>query len=411
MSQRLRATAATLEQDLKNITVIMDPPRQPQSNEGYFQYVEGPIGPIVDPADVAVNTEHLLQVDLNGNHLDADTTVGDIDDIIAFTANTKGQPYVGLVAGQAAVSNTAEIIWFIRGTTLYRRVLLVNPQLDVRGVSPYGFYSAYDLSVRKVWDNSTVTTSSGAVQHRPVLRANSLADLTRPECRFAHHPDLRAWTATTSTTPPTSVSSAYMPAADSTRYVSEGKVFPHFLRPWLGAPVFVDTDGDGSPDTPRWVPGLGLPILAESSTPYLEVAPEPDGGPMATLGPHCTVCPLGRRRCNTQCSQPLVRPEHLDRTETCLPRSSSHFRPALGQSNRTIRRMDKPPPVGKRRSCHRRNGSLPRQRNPNRRRRHYDQRHRLRRQSLGSQCPRFHLLDRRLDQSHRCHHARRSGLH
>lgn len=278
MSQRLRSTAATLKQDLENVTVIMAPPRAPRANEGYFQYVEGPIGPIVDPADVAVNSDRLGEVDASGNLLDADTTVGDIDDILMFTAKSKGQPYVGLIGGQSAISETAEIIWFIRGNTLYRRVLLVKPQVDVRGVSPYGFYSQYDLSVRKGWDSGTVTTSTGAVQNRPVLKANSLADLTRPECRFAHHPDLRAWTAATPTTPPGSVSNTVMAAADSVRYASEGKILPHFLRPWLGAPL------PGS-NPPKWVPGLGLPILAESSTPYAESVAEPVGGPSSSWDP------------------------------------------------------------------------------------------------------------------------------
>ena len=180
MSQRLRAAAAVLKQDLENVTVIMDPPRSPKSNEGYFQYVEGPIGPVVDPADVAVNLETIQP----------DSTVGDMDDMLLFTVTTKGDPYNGLIAGAAASSNSAEVIYFVRGTTLYRRVLLIKPETDVRSVNRSGFYQNYDLSVRKLWDDSG---------DRPVLAANSLADLTRPECRFAHHPDLRIWSATAAT--------------------------------------------------------------------------------------------------------------------------------------------------------------------------------------------------------------------
>ncbi len=257
MSQRLRAAAAILKQDLENVTVIMDPPRSPKSNEGYFQYVEGPIGPVVDPADVAVNLENGL----------ADSTVGDMDDMILFTVTTKGEPYNGLIAGNAASSNSAEIIYFVRGTTLYRRILLIKPEVDVRTVDRSGFYQNYDLSVRKVWDDFSVTLPSGSTQDRPVLAANSLADLTRPECRFAHHPDLRIWSATAAT--PTATVTSPLPKIQRTnsilRYWREGKPFPFFLRPWLGQPY--DTDLDNITANFKWVPGLGLPTLAECSDP------------------------------------------------------------------------------------------------------------------------------------------------
>ena len=111
MSQRLRATGALLKQDLQNQTAIMAPPIHPRDASGYLQYAEGPIGPVIDPSKVAWNS------DLG----EVDTTVGDIDDILMFTAKTEGQPYVGLIDGKPGVSNAAEIIWFVRGTTLYRR--------------------------------------------------------------------------------------------------------------------------------------------------------------------------------------------------------------------------------------------------------------------------------------------------
>jgi type II secretory pathway component PulJ len=259
MSQRLRSTIAILKQDLENVTATMSPPRHPRSDEGYFQYIEGPIGPVVDPSDMAWNSE--LSV--------ADATVGDIDDILMFTATTKGKPYNGLINGVSAVSNSAEIIWFVRGRTLYRRVLLIKPETNVREVNPAGFYALYDLSVRKAWDDDTVPSGDPSGQHRPVLAANSLADLTRPECRFAHQPDLRAWTRQMNggvITPagprptPYPQGSLLAKTDGNLRYWNEPKPFPFFLRPWLGAPYPVDLS------TPfKWVPGLGLPILAECS--------------------------------------------------------------------------------------------------------------------------------------------------
>ena len=56
-----------------------------------------------------------------------------------------------------------------------------------------GFYQKYDLSVRKHWDPAPVNYPSAGTQNRPTLKATSLADLTRPECRTFHNPDMRAW--------------------------------------------------------------------------------------------------------------------------------------------------------------------------------------------------------------------------
>ncbi|MGI6418491.1 MAG: PulJ/GspJ family protein [Thermoguttaceae bacterium] len=229
MTQRLRSASALLKQDLENVTVAMTPPAHPRDNSGYFEYVEGPIGPVVVPENVAWN------IDNNA----ADSTVGDIDDILMFTAKTEGEPYVGLVTidvngvptPTATKSNTAEIIWFVRGRTLYRRVLLVKPDASVIG-GPGGFYATNDLSVRKDW----------RLDGTPYLAANTLADLTKPECRFGHHPDPRIWTAWNTTN----------------RYASERRPHPFFLPPWNGRPY---TAGG----TTKWVPGLNLPILAECS--------------------------------------------------------------------------------------------------------------------------------------------------
>lgn len=271
MSQRLRATSAILKQDLENVTPVMSPPVHPRDNSGYFQYVEGPIGPVVHPSAVAWNSE--LNI--------ADTSVGDMDDKLLFTATTKGEPYVGLINGVPATSNSAEIIWFVRGHTLYRRVLLIKPDVRVREVNPAGFYARYDLSVRKAWDEESVPPvapvgppySSG--QHRPVLAANSLADLTKPECRFAHQPDMRGWrvdiagSAATGPAPTPVTGVGLTPKLQKSngnlRYRNEPKPFLYFLRPWLGAPY--DADLANISANFKWVPGLGLPILAECSAP------------------------------------------------------------------------------------------------------------------------------------------------
>ena len=43
-ADRLRVVQARLQQDLAGVTVTMIPPRKPENNEGYFEYIEGPVG-------------------------------------------------------------------------------------------------------------------------------------------------------------------------------------------------------------------------------------------------------------------------------------------------------------------------------------------------------------------------------
>ena len=199
-ADRLRLTAARLQQDLAGITVTMNPPRKPENNEGYFEYIEGPQ---TIPSPPGVN--YAVNVDNGGA---ADTSVGDTDDILMFTTRSTGRPFVGRVLGKrapltgetpsgsdvtgpfvwvtTAQSDVAEIAWFVRGRTLYRRVLLVIPSFDsdtrTAAIDPPfspapapwpvpQFYANYDLSVRLVGGS---------------LVPNTLGDLTKRENRFAH---------------------------------------------------------------------------------------------------------------------------------------------------------------------------------------------------------------------------------
>ncbi len=166
MADQLRAAQMTLQRDLEGVTVTMSspPPRNPAAGEGYFEYTEGPIGPAKSIESVAFNT------DLVPN--EPDSTVGDIDDILMFTTRSRSTPFVGRLAGNAVESQDAEVAWFLRGRTLYRRVLLVLPNATL--TSPeLGFFRTNDISVRN-------SHAGGA------LAANSLSDLTKPENRFAH---------------------------------------------------------------------------------------------------------------------------------------------------------------------------------------------------------------------------------
>jgi len=173
LTERLRTTEVRLQMDLEGVTAVMLPPRSPQTAEGYFECIEGPSR---NPSAFAVNNEP-------GATFPKDTTVADSDDVLMFTTLSKGRPFVGLCNGQPIESHIAEVAWFVRGRTLYRRVLLVAPGAPI-GNQPAGFFAGNDISVR--------------VNPAGVLVANTLSDLTRRECRFAHDPtvfpfDARGW--------------------------------------------------------------------------------------------------------------------------------------------------------------------------------------------------------------------------
>ena len=168
-AEQLRLTATRLQQDLGGITVTMNPPRKPENNEGYFEYIEGPA---TTASAIAKNTDGTAVVN--------DTTAGDFDDILMFTTRSTGRPFVGKCgAGNTTQSDVAEVAWFLRGRTLHRRVLLVRPSVDLSVVAaPY--YANCDISAR--------------IQGGNVV-PNTLGDLTRRECRFAHDSanPLQAW--------------------------------------------------------------------------------------------------------------------------------------------------------------------------------------------------------------------------
>jgi prepilin-type N-terminal cleavage/methylation domain-containing protein len=174
MADRLRLAEERLQLDLAGVTVTMNPPRDPANNEGYFEYIEGPIGLpmsgitsiMAPPSSAARNT------DLAGSP--DDSTVGDFDDILMFTTRSTGRPFVGKFNSGTIQSYVAEVAWFIRGRTLHRRVLLVVPGAFITAPA-LGFYANNDISVHLNAGGATVTP-------------NTLADLTRRECRFAHYP-------------------------------------------------------------------------------------------------------------------------------------------------------------------------------------------------------------------------------
>jgi len=216
LNERLRNCKITLQADLANITTPMLPPLRVEDQAGYFEYIEGPMGPLPTFATAAIDSEQGV----------ADSTVGDIDDVLMFTTRNDSQPFYGRVrlaqsvgAGTQWVDTTttspyAEVCYFVRGNTLYRRMLLINGALSMsaanaagsgyidpaaltspNGPFKYSFYDKFDISVHQ--EGGTYDTTGGT-QPVPMLKANTLGDLTRRENRYGHQPhafpfDTRFW--------------------------------------------------------------------------------------------------------------------------------------------------------------------------------------------------------------------------
>jgi len=160
-----------------------------------------------------------------------DVVEGDVDDVLCFTARNDVEHFAGKYTlpntGTVRISSPeAEIVWWAQyqdlnqdgvltpeetaSRVLHRRVLLVNPSLNVgggawftlpnalSGAASYSIsnqsdmqtlaqhlrqvYNEIDVSVRLV----RVVPSNNQLQIH--VYANSLADLTQPENRFLRHP-------------------------------------------------------------------------------------------------------------------------------------------------------------------------------------------------------------------------------
>jgi len=208
---RLRNVAWRLRSDLTGATARTLPPLSPDSGEGYFELIEGPLTDYQDASN-------------SGAALVTGTTpVGptDVDDVLLFTTRNTETPFIGRMPPKTIgdttigyttfVDNTiestvAEVAWFARQTpgsinpvtyTLYRKQLLV---MGYVGADPFttdnkinfnaygstwaGYYNApCDISVRRE------ANPAGSSVVFDTLIPNSLADLTRRESRFLHNPN------------------------------------------------------------------------------------------------------------------------------------------------------------------------------------------------------------------------------
>lgn len=176
MADRLRATRNLLQRDLEGLTVRLLPPRRPEFYEGYFEYIEGPVGPAVPPEQFAINMETGAP----------DTSVIDFDDILMFTTRRIERPFVGRFGESTIESPVAEVAWFVRGNVLYRRVLLVAPWAQQLDLNNNGVPDLLELGTRSVYDFCDLSVRRDWSLGPNVWYANSLGDLTNRENRYAH---------------------------------------------------------------------------------------------------------------------------------------------------------------------------------------------------------------------------------
>lgn len=183
---RMRTAAWRLRTDLAGITARTVPGRETAAAEGYVEVIEGPATDVTDAAGLSTV---------------AGVVSGDHDDVLLFTTRNSEAPFIGrapTVSASAAAlvdtfeSTVAEVAWFARPTpgsgdpvtyTLYRRQLLVmgyvgsDPFLAGNNTVGWSSWAGYfnspcDVSVRR---------------EDSLLVPNTLADLSRRECRFMHN--------------------------------------------------------------------------------------------------------------------------------------------------------------------------------------------------------------------------------
>jgi type II secretory pathway component PulJ len=219
MTDRLRTVKQRLQLDLEGITAPTTPPLNPDQELGYFEYIEGPIGPLYTLSDLnhsTIETYNAANPTAGGDSAH-DETLADNDDVLMFTTRSLDSLHTGRCSwagftGGVANSPLAEVCWFLRGNSLYRRKLLIIPNREADdSTSPNNMYQdGYfnidaEVSMRMVGGNLendgkmvAGTNPPASTQSRRIVVTNSLGDLTKRENRYCHQPlvyphDARFW--------------------------------------------------------------------------------------------------------------------------------------------------------------------------------------------------------------------------
>lgn len=221
MGQNLNNVRFQLERDLNRRTIEIVKPSS--GDLGYFSYTEGPMWEPSpdDPRLPNVLTDpwcsrNIAKDAANGTD---DNTVGDLDDILALTVDgvkERGKMLIVEDSNSARLATAeaaaAEVIWFVRGNTLYRRVLLVGdfaPPGEVvnnleywmrrnRGVigdaKPKCMISGNPVTVDRDMLDNAVNTGEGfhaffdvSVRKEATLAPNKIYELARRENRYGNY--------------------------------------------------------------------------------------------------------------------------------------------------------------------------------------------------------------------------------
>jgi hypothetical protein len=193
LTNRMRSASNRLRMDLEAHTCDMLPWQRPEAGGGYFEIIEGPIRDV--PANLSTITDNTATLWDEKHPL-----LGDTDDVLMFTVRSKEGPFSGKYQGQTVQSEVAEVMWFLRPTkkadgatdvdpqtfTLYRRVFLVMPTYQ-------GNPTTFTTTAVTTWPHiqSTFYDNSDISVHGEgtTIVANTLADLTKRECRYFHRSD------------------------------------------------------------------------------------------------------------------------------------------------------------------------------------------------------------------------------
>ncbi len=192
LDSSLRQLESTIRQDLSNTTARMTPGiTSPTENRGYFEYIENSF------ADLQLeDTDDCLrftvkapegQVFTGRMYLQPATGVGTIT---SYNTSTFVPPHMPVTI----TSQYAEVIYFLRAGNLYRRVLLVAPELQnavvqttfsaanqffasAFGTIPVGWQGVNDLSAHPAAESNSSTGTT--------ILLNTLGDLTNRQNRYA----------------------------------------------------------------------------------------------------------------------------------------------------------------------------------------------------------------------------------
>ena len=184
LAGQLRSSGETIRNDLRGVTVPVSPWVDPADGLGYFEYAEFAVV-VDDPSRI-------------------DTMIGDLDDVLMFTARSTGKPFRGRVQTLAGGFRTIEspvaeiAIWTVlhdtngnglldrdiaEYMTVHRRVLLVRPDLnDDASIFPTTGLIAGNKNLINWYTNNDLSVHVSLNG----LIANSLGDLSKRENRFAH---------------------------------------------------------------------------------------------------------------------------------------------------------------------------------------------------------------------------------